>query len=304
MGLKQVLAENAGDVALLVGNGINLYDEAAGCSGWPDLLGALAKKHLSQQTHIPAGISLPEFYDVLDLAAGKERRPGTLQQEFCDFMSGWCPAGQHYRIVDWAQRHEVPLMTTNFDDLLTQAGRLTQFSLFKPSQTTKAPTDYYPWETYFAPSALRDSCSGFGVWQLHGMRHYRRSIRLGLSHYMGSVERARRWLYQRKQTRMLGGGGLENWRGKDTWLQVFLSKPLLIFGLALQENEVFIRWLLIERARLFSKYPQYKRPAWYVSCEADRSADNVGKLFFLKSMGVEPIRVATYDEIYGASAWD
>ena len=303
MALSDLLRENRNAIALLVGNGVNLYNEAAGCTGWPDLLSVLADKHLTHQANIPTGISLPEFYDVLDLVVGNERRPGTLQQEFCELMTEWCPAEQHYRIVDWARRHDAPLMTTNFDDLLTQAGQLTQFSLFKPTQTTKAPTDYYPWETYFAARPLRDPCSGFGVWQLHGMRHYRRSIRLGLSHYMGSVERARRWLYPRKQKQMLGEGGLVNWRGKDTWLQIFLRKPLLIFGLGLHENEVFIRWLLIERARLFSKDVQARQPAWYVACEADRSADNIGKLFFLESMGVKPVHVSSYDEIYGARVW-
>jgi hypothetical protein len=102
---------------------------------------------------------------------------------------------------------------------------------------------------------------------------------------------------------MLDPAGGEPWRGKNTWLQVFLTKPLIIFGLGLHENEVFIRWLLIERARLFSNYPQDRKPAWYVSCRAATSADDPGKLFFLRSMGVEPIQVERFDDIYGTNVW-
>jgi hypothetical protein len=300
VGLRTLLDRNSSDVALLVGNGVNLFDQAAGCADWPELLETLATEHLAEHHAIPAGISLPEFYDVLDVGAGRRTR-GSLQREFCELMDRWCPADQHKRIVGWARRNAVPLLTTNFDDLLVQAGGLRQYTLFEPTDAVKAPTDYYPWETYFAQAELTEPCSGFGVWQLHGMRQYYRSVRLGLTHYMGSVERARRWIYRRKQTRMLDPG--VSWRGQKTWLQVFLTKPLIIFGLGLHENEVFIRWLLIERARLFNKYPKYRKPAWYIVCEAAASADDPGKLFFLRSMGVEPIHVPSFDQIYGAAIW-
>lgn len=73
-----------------------------------------------------------------------------------------------------------------------------------------------------------------------------------------------------------------------------------IFGLSLEENEVFFRWLLIERARYFKKFPKRKKDAWYVYA-GKKNGD--GKQFFLEGVGVKPIHVDSYDKIYGESVW-
>jgi hypothetical protein len=131
------------------------------------------------------------------------------------------------------------------------------------------------------------------------MQRYRQSIRLGLSHYMGSVERARSW-FQRSGTRLFGATDITAWPGAGTWLQIFMHKPLLIFGLGLLENEVFLRWLLIERARYFLKFPMRGRQAWYV--HTGPSLDP-GRDLFLRGVGVEPCLVPSFDDIYGATTW-
>lgn len=48
---------------------------------------------------------------------------------------------------------------------------------------------------------------------------------------------------------------MREWDGAASWLHIVFNSPLLIFGLGLEENEVFFRWLLIERARYFKKFP-------------------------------------------------
>ena len=84
-------------------------------------------------------------------------------------------------------------------------------------------------------------------------------------------------------------------------MHIVFNNPLLIFGLGLNENEVFLRWLLIERARYFRKFPDRKKPAWYVHTD---DLKNSGKAFFLEGVGIQMIESNDYDEIYGPHTWD
>ncbi len=299
MTLRTLLTAQKGKLALLVGNGINRYGPEVKANSWDDLLNTLARKHLNpSHKQVPPGISLTEFYDVLELAnKGGKSESGSepyLQKQFCDLMSGWLPLAQHQRIARWAQAHTVPVLTTNFESTL---GDAVQAKLHHAKGVSF--TAYYPWESCYSAAPVDDPCSQFAVWHLNGMQRYRQSVRLGLSHYMGSVERARNWLHK-GSNRLSAGGDPRDWAGAKTWLQVLFHQPLLIFGLALAENEVFLRWLLIERAKYHRKFKDRAQPAWYVHTAGEK---DLGKLFFLSGVGVQPFKVESYDEIYGEGIW-
>ncbi|RJG04446.1 hypothetical protein D3878_14955 [Noviherbaspirillum sedimenti] len=296
MKLKALLTRHRADLALLIGNGINRYGARANDNSWDALLTELAQKYLDPvHKKLPDGISMTEFYDVLELACSRGAGEASLQTQFCELMAGWRPQAQHERIVRWAQQHEIPVLTTNFESTLGDAigCRLQRI----PNDKFTA---FYPWERYYGTRAGVDPCREFAVWHINGMQCYRQSIRLGLTHYMGAVERARAWLHK-GPARLSAGGDMQAWPGAVTWLQVVFHKPLLIFGLALAENEVFLRWLLIERAKYYRKFPERRQAAWYVHGAADKDA---GKLYFLKAVGVEPVAAADYDEIYGPATWN
>lgn len=293
---KGLLEQQAGNLALVIGNGINRYDAPNDTNSWEGLLLALAEKHIGfTGSEMLAGMSLTEFYDIVDLnkAATSETKV-KLQEEFCAAMRTWQPFPHHARIVAWAHKHKAPILTTNFDDLMARVGP------YELQKLGSSFTDYYPWDRYYSDAQVERPDLGFGIWHINGMHCYRRSIRLGLSHYMGSVERARAWIHKGNERRLFSGQDPNRWGGAHTWLHIVISLPLIFFGLALEENEVFLRWLLIERARYFKKFPDRKKPAWYVYTSAKESA---GKLFFLKGLGIETIKVGSYDDIYGADVW-
>lgn len=295
--MREILSEHSGHLALVVGNGINRYPPASDKNSWDQLILQLAKKHISfAGTEMLPGMSLTEFYDILDINKSESSASRIhLQSDFCAGMKAWQPYAHHKAVVGWARANGVPILTTNFDDVLAQVG---PFQL-RPSPS-KQFTDYYPWERYYSDKDLQTPETGFGIWHINGMLTYRRSVRLGLSHYMGSVERARSWIHKGKERRLFSENGMDTWRGSETWVHIVVSLPLLIFGLGLEENEVFLRWLLIERARYFKKYPARRKPAWYVYTSPNESA---GKLFFLEGIGIQPVKVATYDDIYGRAVW-
>ena len=293
--LAKTLSKHSNDLALLIGNGINRYRSSAQLNSWDALLMKTASQCAPGLKTVPKGTTLTEFYDVLRLAS--DERKLDLAAEFCKLMKDWRPVAHHRRVTSWAEARSVPVLTTNFDEVLSEAGQYAFRRL-----RSKTFTDYYPWECYFASADLTDPCAGFGIWHVNGMARYRRSIRLGLTDYMGSVHKARGWLH-RSDDRLFGEKNQVHWPGADSWIHIVFNKPLLIIGLALEESEAFLRWLLIERARYFKKFPGRRKAGWF-AYKPDRSDDReAGKLFFLRAVGFECIPVDSYDELYADRTW-
>lgn len=298
--LRELLERYSGELALVIGNGINRYGESGTRNSWNDLLTKLANKNkMIGFRVVPDDVALTEFYDILDLNVSKqgETRPN-LQEEFCELMSDWQDFEHHRAIVKWCEDQEVPILTTNFDNMLSRVlGNPMQWS------TSGRHTDFYPWECHYARVGLTDPTAGFGIWHINGMKKYSRSIRLGLTHYMGSVQRARSWIYParvRRDERLYQNGGINVWRGKSTWLQVVMGRPLVFFGLGLEGNEVFLRWLLLERAKYLKNARGNKTKAWFVHTHGSMRK---GQKLFLEGVGITPLAVGEYDEIYHPDIW-
>jgi len=292
--LEALLAAHAGNLALVIGNGINRYGATA-TDSWEQLLMTIAKQRGMVLPKVPPGTQYTEFYDVLGL-----RSPGAtsdLAADFCKLMARWEVLDHHRAVTGWAVRHAVPILTTNFEEVLSEAAR-AQFL----GAGLAGFTDYYPWQCRFAHALLDNPCDGFGIWHINGMARYKRSIRLGLADYIGSAQRARMMLH-RGGSQLFRAKDPARWEGARTWLHLVFNKPLLFLGLALEENEVFLRWLLIERARYFRKFPERAQPAWFVFTHNPRDAREAGKHFFLEGVGLTCVRAADHDEIWTNPAW-
>lgn len=294
--LERVLAERGEELALVVGNGINRYANASTTNSWDQLLLKIARDCAPQISRVPAGTTLTEFYDVLELRS--RARTGDLQSSFCKPMAEWRPYPHHHAIMDWARGHGCPVLTTNFDEVLSKAADAS----FQRPENPKF-TSYYPWEAYFGRGPVADPCEAFAIWHINGMARYKLSIRLGLTHYMGSVQRARGWLHRAGEENLFKAKNKREWRGAGTWMHVAFNRPLLIFGLALEENEVFLRWLLIERAKYFRKFPDRRHDAWYVYVDDPNDERQAGKLFFLEEIGITPVHARSFDDIYANAEW-
>lgn len=292
--LDTLLRDNADDLALVIGNGVNRFGAAV--NSWDRLLIEMARDCHLNLSAVPHGTALTEFYDVLELRSNAST--SSLQARFCELMSQWRPLPHHVAIMSWAKRHHAPVLTTNFDEVLSTAADC-EFLLPRNPKFT----DFYPWEARFAEKLYSNPCDGFGIWHINGMARYKRSVRLGLSHYMGSVQRARTWLHRSGDARLFHGKDRTNWAGAGTWMHLVFNKPLLIFGLALEENEVFLRWLLIERAKYFREFPERRHPAWYVYTPDPKDERQAGKHFFLEALGFQCVEAPNFDGIYASRAW-
>ena len=103
-------------------------------------------------------------------------------------------------------------------------------------------------------------------------------------------------LFQRQQD---GAGsskkGKFDLKNDDTWLRILFKKPIAIFGLELDHSEVFLRWLLIERAR-YSKPSNNPVKGWYIHRDDLAFGQNV----FFECLNIVPVQVNEYSDIYVA----
>jgi hypothetical protein len=293
MTLKELLKNHHQQMALIIGNGINRYNSEPGLTSWDAMLLELWERHTRDYPKdIPLGISLTEFYDALDLSSQMVSK--NLQKEFCSLLDGWKAKEHHYRLMHWAQVHAVPVLTTNFDETLSDC-----LSLTLHHADAKRFTDFYPWSSYFAAQEVNNPAAEFALWHINGIKRYSRSIRLGLSHYMGSVERARALIHKGGSNRLFSNKTPNEWAGRATWLHCVFNNDLVFIGLGLDTSEIFLRWLLIERAKYFKHFPTRSRRAYYLHAGRDLPQ---GQVIFLRSVGCELIKLPGYDQLYG-TAW-
>lgn len=288
--IKQIISKNQDDLAFVIGNGINRYPNNPNALSWDDLLIQLWDKVSFQTlTRRPNGISLTEFYDILEL---ENTNAINLQKEVTKLMSNWTPLSHHSLIIDKIRSLNTPVLTTNFEETFARTFKYEQLRT-----EDEGFTDFYPWTTYHGEKQLDSPTEGFGIWYVNGMINYHRSIRLGLSHYMGSVERARNMIHKGNENSLFTGKDTNHWNGFKTWLHIIFNKSLFVFGLGLEENETFLRWLLIERIKYFKKFPDRKQKGWYIQKRTNNGTE-AGKKFFLERVGFEVIEVDDYSDIY------
>lgn len=195
-------------------------------------------------------------------------------------------------LIEKLENLQAPILTTNFDTYMSDSIEAKLFKL-EDSKLYKF-SDFYPWNVYFSNKKLDNPLNGFGIWHINGMTRYKRSIRLGLCDYMGCVERARRILQGKNMNDFFLNKDGSIWEGANTWLNILFDKNLFIFGLTLDENEVFLRWLLIQRTK-YSRMYNKNLKSWFVCKNI-----TLGKEFFLKNLGFDIIKLSEFDELYDA----
>ena len=313
--LKDILNDRNGDLTLVVGNGVNLSNQDAGNETWKSLLEQIGRERgfLDPGQELHETHSLVELSDLLQLhfddddadgvdGADGHGRKESVQSEFCYRLKNWKHGRSHEDITNWARKHGVPVLTTNFDETLSDACGAELVHAKRDTEGARF-SRYYPWSSRFEVrgqpiAAPRNS---FAIWHVNGMLKYLDSVRLGLSHYMGSVQLARTWMHRGDDRLFADAGAIDRWKGRNTWLDAFFSNDLLIFGLGLGRDEVFLRWLLIERARYCQKFGFQDRDGWYVRVEGESDPD---RDFLLEHVGVQRVDVASHDAIYSPMVWN
>jgi hypothetical protein len=325
---QSIFASEGPQLALLIGNGVNLAAGATQGISWDDLMSTLVAEtaertsdpaqarttlmRLLKRTRGQGAASLPEVFDILE-ATGTKAADSALQQvkqpdlqsRLADLLKCMKPGLPHAKLVNWALHAQAPILTTNYDHCLQDAIP-NQACVRHRLKNGRAQSDYYPWDRYYSTHALTDPATTFAIWHVHGDRAMKRSIRAGLDQYMGMVERLRQ-LKRPVALEILSEPSAEPTSApayfKAPWLRIFMGRKLWIHGLALHADEVSLRWLLIQRFRYWKLYqPSHDGPTgWYVHGPTEDS--RVGPLdaprhAFFASVGLSVIEIRKKEDMY------
>ncbi len=268
-------------VALLIGNGPNL---AAGIMpSWKELLLSISDNALAIDTE---GLSNTEVYDLVQLTLGNGIDAKQRVRKKLELTSSDC-LDVHKRLMSLAIAHGCPVLTTNFDAAFEKSVGAKMYHV-----EAEGFTRYYPWKSYYGFAQHTLPTDGFGIWKVHGDVKYKDSIRLGLTDYMGSAQRARDIIHK-------GAGRLYNeyttelWQGCKTWLHIWFNLPIVILGFGFGIDEVFLRWLLIERKR-FANTTEKPMNVYYVT----KGTPSPAIKNLMHNLGVTIKSVSSFDEIY------
>jgi hypothetical protein len=113
---------------------------------------------------------------------------------------------------------------------------------------------------------------------------------------MGSVERARGLLHKGNESKLFSGKNIDEWPGYKSWLHVIFNNDLFFIGLGLETTEVFLRWLLIERAKYFNQFPQRIKKAYFIHTQYEEIS--IGQKLFLNSVGIDLVEEVSYENLY------
>ncbi len=303
------------ETAFFLGNGINNF--CGTTSSWKNLLIELARKHIDKTSDFEKildeqSVSYIEFFDIIQLNSNINNPTfdyKDIKKGFKKGFSIWESQETHREWVQIIKKSNRPLLTTNYDYLLEQSDdSIVDFinqnhslkNRFRPLRSKKGRrgfTPYYPWHNYYSNVELIDVIHEFGIWHIHGFLDYSSSIRLGLSDYMGIVTKAKTWLHRANGNPFHKIEGFDNWVGKNSWLDIFLNCHLLFVGIDLGVQETSLRWLLVEREKLYRKRPELRKSTWYV---VNKKSDKklMGKKLLFEKLNIQMVEANDFDQIY------
>jgi hypothetical protein len=285
---KNLISEfKGGNIAFIIGNGINRYKDNIDTRSWDNLILDIYNETASIPLKVipEKGITNPELFDITRLNTANSSSRSFLQDKFISKLKEWKFGTHHKNITSIINKYNCPILTMNFDTLMADSvGAKHNYTL---ENKKRGWTAIYPWQDYFAIKPLSSENDGFSIWHINGMKIYKQSLRLSLSEYIGNTRKARKY-WPTKNNPVFGP------QGSKTWLKFFLTKSLCIFGLGLEDQEVFIRWLLIERAKIYKIYPNLRKNGWYLNTNEMED----GKRLFLESVGFEIIQLESYQDLY------
>lgn len=208
----------------------------------------------------------------------------------CAYMKNWEFQPIHHNVALFAKKYRLPILTTNYDTLLEDSVKAKEHNYVHQSSS-----ELFPISLCYTNDQHPDY-NNWGVWHINGVIHYPKSILIGLSHYMRSIESIRKLLLPSNKLEVEIIRGQFTNSLKNTWINLVLSRHLIIFGLSLDKDETLLRWLLIERAKLFAMFPFMTKKGIYVMPETEKLEN--GKSLFFKYVGIEIVRVKDYESMY------
>lgn len=253
---------------------------------------SIYEPQLTEIKRLSDSINIDLVYSIASL--GENKLTALTRSKYiasiCAYMKKWEFQPIHKSVALFANKHNIPILTTNYDILLDNAIDAREINFEHEASSALFPVSlcYTHRET--------PNPDDFAIWHINGVINHPKSILIGLSHYMRGIECIRKLLLLPNylNTEMVQSPDVKAL--KNTWIKLVISRHLIILGLSLDKDEIILRWLLIERAKLFAMFPDITKKGFYLISETENLEK--GKVLFFKSVGIDVVRVHDYDSMY------
>ena len=299
--------------AFLLGNGINYYfkDDAVSWNGL--LLKFFDANHGGFDLIKDKDITSPEAANLLELLidnnpADKGNAAAT-RRRLMDFLKESLNATgpRKCALLDaaWEKHH---ILTTNFDESIEKyiarsIKKRTRRCMAEARDEKEAVNHngYYPWHRFWGlddcPKESSPLDHPHAIWHIHGKLDGRSSasVLFSLTRYVNAIKRIKQW----------GLPADKNWSGRNTWVNIFYNEPLIVAGLGLTNQEVFLRTLLIERKRYWKRQENNgkEEPQSYYLVRKDiGKAESDGRAF-LRALGFRIVEFDNTEDLYNNAQW-
>jgi hypothetical protein len=300
--LDQVLSN--GGHNLLVGNGINRH-VSHGAQSWDSMLNDLAKvAGLSLDGSLIKTGLFPEVFDLLDMQSESQSITRLLQASHA--LVEFAELTTHSKVCNFVLEKGLELLTTNFDSnfeksLPTKPKRI-KIEGFKSNKRI------WGWNMKYVFREPRSTKAELSIHHIHGDINFVSTILTSANHYASAISwvkanviNGRKNVFKALSSRC---GYCQNcvscyWPGRGTWLEIVLLGNLLTLGLALGRQEHFLRYLLMQRSKIKTKFPTKVGDYFITSVSKDvRDDRDRADLELFKALGSQVIILCNYDCIW------
>ena len=286
-----------GEYAFLVGNGINI---ANGGLTWEKMLKKVVLDVLGCESYIygaigKQGITNTEIQNIIPLEYNRKTGQIISSNELMQSVGRNISIPFHNnRMLNYIEKNHAEILTTNFDFNIEDYLWGKKYQRRRKGNGSYTTSGYYPWDYYYCNRKQEKDKPLCKIWHIHGDIEHWQSVILSLSRYVGASSKAKKQINMRDQSSELE-------KCKGTWLHTFFTKPLVIVGLALDPQEFFLRYLLIERAGWMKTHGIRMQPSFYLL----RAGEEIepGKAHFLSFLGIDTVMFHDND-IFNDSIWN
>jgi predicted transcriptional regulator len=229
--------------ALLIGNDINNATESY---SWLDLMNGLLEYARIDRNLNQVNKPFPMFYEeiYLNSARALQRTESQIKKHIASQTKKMSPNQLHKSILDLNIEN---ILTTNYDLSFEKTAGL---------EPEKCQNKGFIKESLYNLFRFHKT-EKHKIWHIHGSQTVPKSITLGYEHYSGFLQQMRNYVatgtkgnYKKKDFLPLSKRIQNNDVNYESWIDLFFTNDIYIFGLNLDFVEMHLWWLINYRARV------------------------------------------------------
>lgn len=272
--------------ALLIGNDINNTTESY---SWQDLINGLLDYARIDRNLNQVNKPFPMLYEEIYLNSARAYR--TSESRLKNYIAAQTrkmkPNVLHKLILELGIEN---ILTTNYDLSFEKTAGL---------EVKKTINKGYIKENLYNVFRYHQT-ENHKIWHLHGSQTVPKTITLGYEHYSGFLQQMRNYvatgtkgIYKKKDFLPMAKRIKMNEVQYESWIDLFFTHDIYIFGLNLDFVEMHLWWLLTYRARVVveNRFPVTNKIVYFYPQKYEKASKHKLEMFNINGVDTIPIRL-------------